>query len=516
MNLKFRILFFAFTIVASISYGQNITQKKIVLQKVFDNIVNAYGNAKAPPLLQLIPKSKSEGNPAFYSSTPVPTIKIEEQAFDICMQLGDDGLNALSIILSHELAHYYNDHTWCSDFSYAIKNSQLGKTLRDLSKADRIKYETQADNFGFYYSCISGYSPFSIYDKLIDKIYATYKLPNNVPGYPTKDERKMIAQKAQEKIRKLYQVFEAGTILTYASKYQEAISCFNYLNKFFPSRENYNNLGVARLLLALRLKPLQAVEFIYPVEIDAVSRLKIAGTRGLDEDRDARITDLLQAAKKDFETAISLDPDYTKAYINLACVYDLLGNYEAAIGRINEITSKDKDDISTLEIKAIAYAHSENDKKANETFLQIQNLTKDTVRYNYKMFELSKQSLYSSESFKQQWLSRARMDSSYLKLVNDEIERAKNSDSKINNAETEIQISDIPSFTVRSRIQKNSLLLIIQDKDEQINIEKYLLSEKFNNTNAGGLYWQIIDEKPLVILQRIEDKVFGILVYEMD
>lgn len=513
MNLKFRILFFAFTIAACVSYGQNITQKKIVLQKVFDNIVNAYGNAKAPPLLQLIPKSKSEGNPAFYSSTPVPTIKIEEQAFDICMQLGDDSLNALSIILSHELAHYYNDHTWCSDFSYAIKNSQLGKTLRDLSKADRIKYETQADNSGFYYSCISGYSPFGIYDKLIDKIYVAYKLPNNVPGYPTKDERKMIAQKAQEKIRQLYPVFEAGTILTYASKYEEAISCFNYLNKFFPSRENYNNLGVARLLLALKLKPLQAVEFIYPVEIDAVSRLKIAGTRGLDEDRDARITDLLQAAKKDFETAVRLDPGYTKPYINLACVYDVMGNYEAAIGRINEITSKAKDDISALEIKAIAYAHSENDKKANETFLQIQNLTKDTARYNYKMFELSRESLFSSESFKQQWLSMARIDSSYLKLVNDEIERAKNSDSKINNTETKTQISDIPSFTVMSQTQKNSLLLTIQNQDERLNIQKYLLPEKFNNTNVGELNWRIINEKPFIMLQRNDDKVYQIIIY---
>ena len=405
MNLKFRILFIALTILSAISYGQNMSQKKIVLQKVFDNIVNAYGNSKASPLLQLVPKNKSEGNPAFYSSTPVPAIKIEEQAFDICMQFGSDSLNALSIIISHELAHYYNDHTWCSDFSYAIKNSQLGKTLRALSKTDRIKYETQADNYGFYYSCISGYSPFDIYDKLIDKIYTTYKLPNNIPGYPTKDERKMIAQKAQEKIRQLYPVFEAGVLLLYLNYLSESEACFEYLAKYFPSREIYNNLGTAKFLKGIALKPHDTINFIYPIDVDPLSRLYQTNTRGLNNSETLDYVSILKDAKKQFEKAIVLDPSYTSSYVNLACVNDVLGNYPMALGNLFELNQLDSSSINLKHIKAIIEFHMGNKIVAEKLFQSI--ASEDSIAsFNYRILEITKSTNNNNivlENFKDNW-----------------------------------------------------------------------------------------------------------------
>lgn len=513
MQAVYKILLGIFIFIVNSGYGQNIAVKKTILKAVFDNIVNAYGNAKAPPALELIASNKTEHNPAFYISTPIPTIKVEEQAFDICMQFGKDSLNALSIILSHELAHYYNDHGWCSDYAFAIRNSALGKKLRDQSKGDIIKYETQADNYGFYYSAIAGYAPFDIFDNLIDKIYSGYKLPDNVFGYPGKEERKMIGRQAQEKISQLYPVFEAGTILTYAGKYEEAIECFKYLCKFFPSRENYNNLGVARLLLALKLKPLQAVEFIYPVEIDMISRLQISRGRGPEEDNQVRMTSLLQAAQKDFELAISLDPVYTFSYINLASVYDLMGNYEAAIGRINEMPLKDKNAISALEIKAIAYAHAENDKKANEVFKQIETLTNDAGRYNYKIFTLSQGSMIESETFKQQWLKNITIESALAEDIMGEISSLKRAGTQHLKNEVVSKINETPSFVIKSNLQKKILRLVILKGIETITIQKWLLPESFNYKMQGLQHWQIIKEFPLMILQKNGKQTFGILVY---
>ena len=74
---------------------------------------------------------------------------------------------------------------------------------------------------------------------------------------------------------------------------------------------------------------------------------------------------LLRSAQKDFEKAISLDPKYIIAYVNLACVFDLLGNSYAALGKIYEIP-KFEDNKKALQVLAIAYFNSGNLKKANE------------------------------------------------------------------------------------------------------------------------------------------------------
>ena len=87
--------------------------------------MNAYGNAKAPPKLILLPNTQKGRVVAFYSNVPQPSIQVDEQLFDICKKLKSDSLNALATIISHELAHYYNDHTFCSDYAFATKNKLL-------------------------------------------------------------------------------------------------------------------------------------------------------------------------------------------------------------------------------------------------------------------------------------------------------------------------------------------------------------------------------------------------------
>jgi tetratricopeptide (TPR) repeat protein len=491
--------------------AQTYAQKQITVQKVFDDLVNAYGNAKAAPQLQLLPNTQKERVVAAYSTTPKPTIKVDEQLIDICLQLKADSLNALATIISHELAHYYNDHTFCSDYAYVLGNGSLSKALRSTNKFNKLEKETEADYQGLWHAAMAGYYAFDIFDKLIDKIYSRYKLPEAINGYPTKSERKAINKERQQKVSALLPVFETGVILTYTGKFEEAINCLNYLNKFFPSRENYNNIGTVRLLWAIQLKPQQAIEFIYPIEIDPISRLKSTGTRSHQKDEQSQMNNLLQSAKRDFEKAISLDPSYAKAYINLACVYDLIGNYEAAIGRIKDMPANVNETISALEIKAIAYAHADNAPKAEECFLEIQKLTNDTGRYNYKMIILGSQSLLASEKFKEEWLNQNPTDSTqFIKIMN-EVRRIITADIKIKPYEVITKINEPPFFSIKSKFTQNVKELFVQKQGRVIQIRKYLLLDKFIHY-TGFQNWHIINKQPLVILQKVKDGNYVITI----
>ena len=366
------IIFCAFTSIKA----QNFTAKEQTLQAVFNNLVTAYGNAKTAPSLVLLPNNKADKIIAQYFTIPSPIIKVDEKLFDLCLSMGADSLNALSIILSHELAHYYNEHNWCSDFSFAIRNTTLGKQIVSETKDNNVSHEKEADNFGLYHSCLAGYKPFDIYSKLINKIYIKYRLPEKMKGYPSKSERILIGKDAEERIAKLYPKFIAGLASIKKGNYDTAITCFEDLNKYFPSRENYNNLGIAKTLCALKLKQSQLKEFEYPLEIDYSSRLNINNSRGIDDEPAQKTETILKSAKSDFEKAISLDSKYTNAYMNLACVYDLLGNQDAALGVLNDlgVNNDRQTQLTIIMLKAIAYYHHDNDKKLHETLVLWQDM----------------------------------------------------------------------------------------------------------------------------------------------
>jgi len=279
------------------------------------------------------------------------------------------------------LAHYYNDDTFCSDFAFAIKdkNNELSNKLKYLSKLEKIKLETEADHKGLFYALMAGYNPLDIYPLLLDKIYANYNLPNEMEGYPSLEERKAINLQVQKKVMHLYNSFIAGIKAFEKDNYDEAIKQFEELNKSFPSRENYNNLGVAKTMKAIQNKPLSRAEskypdrFKYPLSIDKESRLKqsVSYRSALSDKQYQEMIALLKSAQKDFEKAISLDTNYTQSYINLACVYDLLGNPMAAIGKIKELPAKEQQTENAQRILAIAYYNVEFEGKAERIWKKL-------------------------------------------------------------------------------------------------------------------------------------------------
>ena len=363
--------------ISFFSMGQTHTEKQI--ESVFKNLVLAYGNSKAAPKLAYFKKEAIKTTPALYTTSPLPTIMVDVKFYDLCRSFGKDSTNALAVVLSHELAHYYNDHTFCADFAFVVRknNAELAQKLKMVSKSDKISRETQADYQGFFYAAIAGYNPFDCYEKTIEGIYKQYQLPEINPGYPSKAERKQMAIAVKQKTSELYLAFQKSIQLKEEKKYDEAMQLLEEINTYFPSRENYNNLGVIKTLSALDLKVLTLEEhkfpkrFLYPLELDNSSRLNQNGTRGAEADQ-AKMVQLLKSAQKDFEKAISLDPNYTMAFVNLACVFDLLDNPEAAIGKIKELSKEQQNTNEAKRILAIAYYHADNETKADAIWREIE------------------------------------------------------------------------------------------------------------------------------------------------
>jgi predicted Zn-dependent protease len=363
-----------FCVMSFFMLAQNKDEQQI--RQVFNQLVTAYGNPKSSPELifskMFIP---AKYNPVVGK----PKIEVDQKLFSICQTYGKDSLNAMAVVLSHELAHYYSDHTFCSDYAYAYlkpENPKASKVVRDSRLNSKIEKETEADYKGFFYAAAAGFQPFGLQNDLIETLYKSYKLTDSQPGYPSKQKRKELALGAEVKAKELYGYFQEGLKSMELKKYDEAISAFDKANSFIPYRENFNNMGVAKVLKALELKTLSKIEvdtpkrFQYPLEIDNTSRLKKAATR-TSKDK-SQMENLLADAQKDFENAIRLDPTYVKSHINLACVFDLLGKQLSAISIITERLPKEyKETISAKQILAIAYYNADMEKKAEDIWNEL-------------------------------------------------------------------------------------------------------------------------------------------------
>ena len=364
--------------VTLVSNGQDSPEKKQI-QAVFDQLVTAYGSARTQPELIVFQSPDRQILPAKYEPSPKPKIQVDASLVSIFRVFGKDSLNALAVVLSHELAHYYSDHTFCSDYAFAVKDQSksLSDVLKSLSKQEKIIKETEADQKGFFYAAAAGFSPFGVQSQVLDEIYSAYEMSDTATDYPSKQERISIALTAEDKAKSLYSTFQSGLKWMDEKNYEKAIEAFEEANSYIPFRENYNNMGVARALMALDLKDPEYAEkefperFLYPLEVDNQSRLKKELVRGTDYDKEEKINQLLTTAMINLEEAIRLDRGYFKSYINLACVLDLLGNQDLSIGTIKKLSFEEQKTKEAQRILAIAYYHQGRLNDAEEIWDQL-------------------------------------------------------------------------------------------------------------------------------------------------
>jgi len=385
--------------------------KYLKVKSIYDSVARAFGDGRIPPRLIVSPVGAESRNSVAWSdpgtegaigmeagSGPLQAgyIAIEEKVYDLFATLGDDQESALAFLLGHELTHYYMRHGWVGDFGNSFASLDVGrKMIKAASYEEVIKRETEADYFGGFYGHLAGYDTLGVAPKAIELIYASYKLPDKLPNYPSRSERQAIAERAEGNLRKMVPVFEAGNRLLLLEKYDAAARLFEHLTHTFPSREMFNNAGVAYALESLRLFRPGTLWFAYPFEVDAETRLKGKSGRvkGLPDEFAGRRNRLLQRSADSFDKAIQRDRGYAVAYVNLAAVDSLLGDRDNAVSLTNramEIARKNNETITlanALVARGIAYAEGGNKERAMVDMAAARNLGNSAAATNLAMLQ---------------------------------------------------------------------------------------------------------------------------------
>lgn len=290
---------------------------------VFQDLVHTQGDYRQkPPILVMNAKHQNIA----WMNPSTASIGLEEKAYDVCQTFGPDSLNAIAILLAHELTHYYQKHDW--NRSFANTNADLSTTRFINSLNESIKQETQADYIGGFLAFSAGYNVYGIMPTLLPSLYEAYGLPDSLEGYPILADRIKMSQNASNQLLKLISVYETAGLLTVLEEYQTAANYYTYILQDFQSREVYNNIGINLALAALSYYNKAEMPFVLPLELDQDARLN--SLKSIQNDRLLIRDRMLKEALVQFERAITLDPNYHTAYVNIISSYILAKSWDDA------------------------------------------------------------------------------------------------------------------------------------------------------------------------------------------
>jgi hypothetical protein len=330
INLICLILLFSLN-----SHAQSKTYIEKLVNTVYNNLNEAIGDGSHDiPTLVMSENTKSV---ARY----IPNgnkIEFEYQAYQICRKMGNDSLNAVAFILSHELGHYYRDHKWLSVVGSSYAGTELGEKL-ELAKESidtTIRFETEADEYSCFYSKMAGYSIINA-PQFFDSLYVGYRFPDKMNRYPSLKQRKEIALTIEKQTSELYRLYDIASIMMLKGEYKCASILYkNILNKWFGSREIFNNIGVSYALEGLKYASDEYKDLAFPFSIDLSSRLS-GNLRGSDPADSLKASSYFFRAKEMFEKSKKLDGHYLPSKINLAIVSALNNDFRFAYYQLSEL-----------------------------------------------------------------------------------------------------------------------------------------------------------------------------------
>lgn len=361
-----------------------------LVQNVYERLLPAFGEGRMAPRLLVIPRGTrpreavassaggNEGSLAFEAGSGLLSegyVAIEERTVEALSDLGRERDDALAFLLAHELAHVYLRHGWVEDFGNSFARTDMGRKMIKAATFDEvIRREAEADHFGGFYGYLAGYNTLGVAPRALERIYASFGLPDQLPNYPTKGERIAIARRQMESLGRLVPVYTAANHLLILGRYGESGRLFAHLARLFPGREMFNNAGMTHALEAVRLLPPTAPSFVYPFELDTETRLQNPGQStprsGQEDDRTLRRERLLRRALTLFQQAARLDGRYATARVNAAAVLSLLGEQDQAIREAEAALSLARESDERLSashalvVRGIALAHSGDTQRA--------------------------------------------------------------------------------------------------------------------------------------------------------
>lgn len=367
---------------------------------VFNRLVNSVGNSySSKPILTIV-----ESDYLVAETYSTGEIKVGSRLIDLCRRFGADSTNAIAHVLSHELAHYYQNHAWVSNFTSAYANVEWSRKLSESEQQLLPVFETQADEMGFFYSLNAGYKSWKVSSNVLDSIYTWYKLPPELVGYPPLDQRKKISSAAKEKVISLTPLFRIANYFMLMGKYfpgetqyvyyQSAGYCLDHLiHENIKTPNVLNNLGVIYFLQAQPYfyEPLN--KLLYPLVIDenssSMDMSEVVGTKGQtpsNQELAAEAIELLEKARDIFSQALKSNKNYLPANINLSLVHFLLKEEGSLSDKLKTIEALVKNQESFLpvfyQLQAFAYYLKGDTKNMNDCFKKATKLNDNSAQMN--------------------------------------------------------------------------------------------------------------------------------------
>jgi Zn-dependent protease with chaperone function len=246
-----------------------------------------------------------------------------------------------AFVLGHELAHLANDDFWHREFFCKIDNfiiniMNLCPNISKIYKHHHAKQkELKADNQGFIYAAMAGYSV----DKLLAKgdnqqnFFKSWEQQGFKTNktHPKPEDRAKELQHTLQKLLDIIPYFKFGVRLSHFDSCDDSIYFLREFAKHFPAREVYNNLGICELQMARKALGKQAYTYWLPFVLDTTTSLENLpyGSKG----EAARLAmPFLENAKEYFKLALEMEPSYIAANVNLAITTLYMGEiYQARV-----------------------------------------------------------------------------------------------------------------------------------------------------------------------------------------
>ena len=323
---------------------------------VFKRVVAvADKRALRPPKLLVIPIVSDP----WAASLGDGSILLNRKALERCYHHVDErtGDSRLAFVIGHELAHLANDDFWHLEAFNVIRQfgsgskaekevlallSNLPVKTAEGSKTFKEK-ELHADKYGLLYAAMAGYDPLAVTVSRENNFFKAWTgqtiqtAAYTDKHHPTPTQRADFLLTEMKKVKEHIVLFNTGVRLFQVGQYEYAVCFLESFLAEFPSREVYNNIGLAYYQIALKhlakCDPDKAFRFKLATMLDTQTRASEYVRSGPDDDCQYRkdIEDKLKKAIGNFEKAKAGDPFYLPAYINLSSAYIAAEKYSTAL-----------------------------------------------------------------------------------------------------------------------------------------------------------------------------------------
>ncbi|HFD12129.1 MAG TPA: hypothetical protein ENJ32_06645 [Crenotrichaceae bacterium] len=318
---------------------------------------------------------------AWAIALPAGHIILSRQVLDIVHRDANTELAQarLAFVIGHELAHLANDDYWHHEVESFMQNtSDARKIAQFLNQNFEAKQaELAADDKGYIYAAMAGYAV----DRLIKKhnnkqpsaaqdFFTFWMQQTNTKTSPSHPEAKDRAELLRQRLNQLKQklaFFRVGTRLAHFGHCNDAIYFLKEFQKVFPGRAVLNNLGQCYLQQAQsQMQQKQLAFYWLPLSLDTHNRasaLTRGGIAALESPRqflknfdtkNSTVSGYLDDAIEVLSLAVSKDPYYIPARINLAIAYLYQGKPHRARAILADTQQQSNDNATVTMLDALA------------------------------------------------------------------------------------------------------------------------------------------------------------------